>query len=179
MEEITRVCSQCGIEKPLIQFKKDKSRRLGYRHECVPCSRNFARGYYAKNRKTLLQRRRQRSDDRKEEIRQYFREYNIANAARNKERNNEKKYGLSKDKFISLLESQNGLCALCLDELKRPFIDHDHRCCGEKSSCGKCVRGLLCNRCNTGLGMLRDDVSILGRAIEYLSRKSPLGENEH
>jgi hypothetical protein len=36
-------------------------------------------------------------------------------------------------------------------------VDHDHACCAKATSCGKCIRGLLCSACNTALGMLRDD----------------------
>jgi len=65
------------------------------------------------------------------------------------------RYGLTQQQFDWLLEAQDYACAMC----HRPFgegvifIDHDHNCCDtEQSSCGKCIRGLLCLSCNTALG---------------------------
>jgi Recombination endonuclease VII len=58
------------------------------------------------------------------------------------------RYSLTQEEFDLLLKAQGCACGLCntpfLDG--RPiFIDHDHTCChGEKSACGKCIRGLLC-----------------------------------
>jgi hypothetical protein len=49
-------------------------------------------------------------------------------------------------------------------------VDHDHTCCSGEITCGKCVRGLLCVRCNTVLGLLRDDPEILRAAIAYLEK---------
>jgi hypothetical protein len=66
------------------------------------------------------------------------------------------RYGLTQELFDRLLETQQYACAMCHTpfEKEQPiFIDHDHACCpGEKTSCGKCVRGLLCLSCNTSLG---------------------------
>ena len=77
------------------------------------------------------------------------------------------RHGLTIEQHRSLLESQHHACAVC----QRPFgkdrpsvVDHDHRT-GE-------VRGLLCNGCNTSLGVLGDDPLVLIRALEYLRGRS-------
>lgn len=67
------------------------------------------------------------------------------------------RYGLTKNGFDRLLDSQNNKCAICgvaFGGKVRPCIDHDHNCCPGKGSCGKCVRGILCYRCNTVAGFL-------------------------
>jgi hypothetical protein len=70
-------------------------------------------------------------------------------------------------------ERQDKGCAIChkKSSMIRLSVDHDHKCCPyDKNSkkCGKCVRGLLCNSCNTGIGVLQENVEILDRAAKYL-----------
>ena len=49
-------------------------------------------------------------------------------------------------------------------------IDHDHSCCKGKRTCGNCIRGVLCHSCNAGIGLLKDSVYVMTRAISYLTR---------
>jgi hypothetical protein len=67
-------------------------------------------------------------------------------------------------------------CQICGDTPKgRPLhIDHDHKCCPSNSmTCGKCVRGVVCNRCNQTIGkyetgLIRDDNPLIDKIKEYL-----------
>lgn len=87
-------------------------------------------------------------------------------------------HGINKIQLIKLFISQGFKCKLC-DETDRLFIDHDHSCCdysGVVKSCGKCIRGLLCNRCNVMVGSIERAIqlglidSVTGPINEYLSR---------
>ncbi|WP_164992282.1 endonuclease domain-containing protein [Streptomyces sp. L2] len=60
-------------------------------------------------------------------------------------------YNVTKEFLRLLLLRQDGRCAVCreVDRSGRAMdIDHDHACCAGRRSCGECVRGLVCNRCN-------------------------------
>lgn len=74
------------------------------------------------------------------------------------------KYGISVEQYDEMFESQNGVCVVCQKDTRpNPLaVDHDHTT-GE-------VRGLLCKKCNSGLGFFNDDIEVLERAKQYLSR---------
>lgn len=81
-----------------------------------------------------------------------------------------RKYGVVKK---DLVDKQNGLCAICKSEDiqgKRGHIDHDHNCCPGVNTCGRCVRGVLCVRCNHGLGHFYDQPDVLRAAAAYVER---------
>lgn len=60
-----------------------------------------------------------------------------------------------------------GQCEVCEDEIATE-IDHDHACCSGKFTCGKCVRGFVCHRCNLIMRDGKDDTNLMKRAIIYL-----------
>lgn len=67
---------------------------------------------------------------------------------------------------------EHPVCALCQRNMPQSGInvDHDHSCCPGQSTCGNCVRGVLCRACNRGLGSFGDDVGVLRKAVRYLER---------
>jgi hypothetical protein len=82
------------------------------------------------------------------------------------------RYGITHEQYLELLESQGGVCAICgVSALEKKFdVDHDPACCPSNSSnktCGSCIRGLLCRRCNLGLGFVENREFVL-KAMEYL-----------
>jgi hypothetical protein len=80
-------------------------------------------------------------------------------------------YKMSVDQEQALLASSENRCIICDDEFsdKNPrVIDHAKSCCPSAKTCGKCVRGVLCNRCNLMLGHARESIEILLKAAGYL-----------
>lgn len=77
------------------------------------------------------------------------------------------RHGLSLRQYEEILSKQGGRCATC-DSVGSLTIDHDHKCCPQEYSCGKCVRGILCSKCNAALGQVNDDVKVLKKMVEYL-----------
>lgn len=81
-------------------------------------------------------------------------------------------YGLTDEQFNIQIEAQGGVCAICQREPQLPdrpwSVDHDHACCDGRRSCGKCNRGLLCVPCNSAIGLLQDNSSLLRQAAIYL-----------
>lgn len=80
-----------------------------------------------------------------------------------RERHYQKAYGVSSEQVDQWVRDQR-CCSICevSFEVVRFVIDHDHNT--------GLIRGLLCDKCNTGLGLLRDDPGLLRRAIRYLEK---------
>lgn len=73
-------------------------------------------------------------------------------------------YPVTDEQFLSLYSAQGGMCKICEDWFQpdRKLLHVDH--CHETGY----VRGLLCKRCNFGLGWFRDSPKLLGEAMSYL-----------
>ena len=159
-----RKCCKCGLIKPLEEFHRDSYKKLGRRYYCKACApkkQEYFAAYYQKHKYDKFieyrRRHRQRNPDRTEE----HRKARLSN------------YNLTIEQYTELFNSQNGVCAICgAQETKKQSlsIDHDHSCCAGAYSCGRCIRGLLCHKCNSILGLARDGAELLLKSIDYLKR---------
>ena len=145
-------CKDCDLKpknsKELeILFVKDKGMRVGYANLCKKCA-------------SLRTIKHQKSNP--EMFKKRKRKYSIS------------QYGITVEQYDEILRIQEYSCAICKTSQnkfnKNLNVDHDHLCCPEKKSCGRCVRGLLCPSCNLMIGLSKDNKQTLEYAIIYLSR---------
>lgn len=73
-------------------------------------------------------------------------------------------YSLTTERVIEMLSKS---CEVC-GSSEKLTIDHNHECCNSRFSCGKCVRGTLCQNCNRSLGQAKDNPSILRKLADYI-----------
>lgn len=75
----------------------------------------------------------------------------------------EARHGLPAGEYQRMLTAQGGVCKICgaPPGIEALHVDHDHAT--DK------VRGLLCRKCNHGLGFFCDDILRLAKAMKYLS----------
>jgi hypothetical protein len=79
-----------------------------------------------------------------------------------------KAYGIDRNEYLSLLQSQGGKCPICGNSTpggkgQTFVVDHDHKTGN--------IRGLLCHKCNTAIGLMKDNPHVLRGAIDYLDPK--------
>jgi hypothetical protein len=71
------------------------------------------------------------------------------------------KYGITPACYAKLLSEQDGVCAICKEFCDKLEVDHCHKT--------GIIRGLLCGKCNRGIGQFNDDIKKIQGAIDYLS----------
>ena len=136
-------CTVCNEEKPLDEFYNYKTSKDGKSYRCKSCDSAARRQYYLEN-ETSKEKRLERT-----------------------RKHRYKTYGITPEEYDSLLKEQDHKCGICggtdtHSPSKYFSVDHCH-------DTGK-IRGLLCNRCNRGLGFLGDTSSGLQKALEYLKK---------
>lgn len=150
-----KTCKRCELVLPVESFGQQKDTRDGLRTECKPCRIEYTRQWRAKNAEHHTAYMAHRYQKRKGEQREYQDRYY---------------YGLEPGQYDALLAAQGGGCAGCYRPPlgRRLAVDHDHTCCPGPRSCGKCVRGLLCDPCNRAIGLLLDDPARMRRLAQYV-----------
>ena len=145
-----KVCTKCKKELSVDNFYKSKYGKDGVCSSCKQCQNKLKkeccakrRDHYNKIAKESQKRRR------------------LKNPKLGRTEHLKHSYGLSLSDFDLLVSQQSGKCAICGANTKL-FVDHSHD--------SLVIRGLLCNKCNLGLGLFNDNPELLKQAAEYLKR---------
>ena len=157
-------CPDCGKTKAASEFSVARRQASGLYGYCKPCAAVRFRKYqdthpeyvarrYEKYKKWMLTPRGK-----------------VLRKASARKKNLMKNYGITPQQYEAMLAEQHGRCAICreVEEHTRRgvvvelAVDHEHET-------GK-VRGLLCQRCNRAIGLMKENVAALATAIEYLNR---------
>lgn len=179
--------------------EKISERKNEYYHKNIEKLKEYHKEYYEKNKEKISQEQIEYRKLNKDKRSIYSKEWREKNAEKiatkksewyinnkdkrreyienNKEKFKEKrskywkkvkyeKYDITEEDYQKMFEAQNGECMICgthQDKFNYSLhIDHNHKT--------NKVRGLLCFKCNNGIGFFNDDVELLGKVIEYLNK---------
>lgn len=152
---LTKRCCGCKQVKPHLEFYAHRATGDGRTSYCRDCAREYGKKHRAKYPVKVRESNARRETDtaKRQHARKLTRKWRL------------QLYGLTPDSYDALLDSQDSVCAICgspgqLWAERNLHVDHDH----ETNE----VRGLLCRRCNLGIGYFVDDVGLLAQAIDYL-----------
>ena len=142
-------CSKCNTNQPIEQFLKHKGHRGSIERSswCRTCAAAHNREWRKKNKEHVKNQRLL------------------------------KQYDMTLEEYKQMAEQQNGVCAICggpptlmmggsgtKEQYRLLDVDHDHNT--------GAIRGLLCNKCNRGIGDFEDNVSSLRNAADYLEKNN-------
>lgn len=149
--------------------KEDKEYRKKY-HEAHKEKRNKESREWKKNHKEKckIDRRNYRikNKDKENELRNQWR---VTHKDKARDTVLKYNYGITLKQFNEMLSEQNNRCGVCNEIFTgvypfTPTIDHIH-------DENRKIRGLLCNKCNSAMGLLKDDPELIIRAIEWVNNK--------
>jgi hypothetical protein len=135
---------------------------LKYKLEHKKEEKEYRKRYEFEHRSDIRKQRKAYQKKNKEVIKTY-----PSNAPENRMATHRKyAYGLTHERFLEKRKTQNDRCAICglqfYVECGSPCVDHSHET--------EEIRDLLCQNCNRGLGLFKEDPIRLGNAIQYLRK---------
>lgn len=150
------LCSQCYERNRSRNRKRWQDNNEGHKAKCHPQRRNFGNGLCKTcHHKKFLEDNPDKKQSYYERHKQNWLRYTLKN-----------KFDISVEQYEKMLKEQNGACVICkqpeANRRQRLSVDHDHET-------GK-VRGLLCQRCNSIIGMALENIEVLESAIQYIAR---------
>mgnify|MGYP006784045891 CR=1 FL=1 len=151
-------CAACRETKDKSEFYNSKSSKTGKQSRCIQCQ---AKSSEILSKDGQVAYKSSMSKLRSENPAEYTRRvrgYNLKAS-----------HGIKQDDYEAMASKQGHACAICRSKEPggpgdRFHVDHNH-------ATGK-IRGLLCAKCNTAIGLLKEDAIVIQRALNYLKKYS-------
>jgi hypothetical protein len=83
-----------------------------------------------------------------------------------------KNYNITLNQFKEMSINQNDRCAICYVHILDISAKHKKTLCVDHCHKTGKIRGLLCDRCNRGIGLFKEDIKIMLKAIEYITNSN-------
>lgn len=146
-----KICSKCKKERFINEFHNKGNGFI--RNDCKYCVIEYGKKYREKHKDRIkLKKRKYQKEKPQIKYNWYL----------------QKQYGISLKEYEEIFKLQDNSCAICKSKKvknkqhKYLHLDHCHKT-------GK-IRGILCSRCNVGLGHFNDDIKLLYEVIRYLEK---------
>ncbi len=168
-------CIRCDNWVSKDSFSKDKTRKDGLHPYCSICRSTDHKRYILEN-PVAQEKRKIRSKQWKNEnpkrYKQLLKNWKVSNKEKKQMLDRKSQlwtcYRLTIEDYLIRLENQGGVCAICKLN-KKLYVDHDHSCCSDRITCGECVRGLICQKCNMFVSYLEGEYKeYIDIAIKYI-----------
>jgi len=151
----SKTCTTCARELPatLEFFWKNRECKFGVSSACKECGKKQNRDWYNSKSEEIQSKRKTFYDENPDRKIRAQRQQTLS------------RYGMTLADYEVMFQSQSGACKICgrpeNDPGKLLSVDHCH---DEQGF----VRGLLCRKCNTAIGLLREDPAVVQRAADYV-----------
>jgi hypothetical protein len=148
------------------QIERNAKSKMYYQQNKIKMQA-LGRAYYHKNRNTC---------------RLYQAKYQLTHLDEFTERQLKRRYNLTLNQYELMYIQQGKVYWICKahsnNDKTRLCVDHDHLCCPGEKSCGRCVRGLICQSCNLMIANGRDTVEFLQQGIKYLEHFKAISDEK-
>lgn len=155
-DRLTKICKKCDESKPIEEFHRAPQNKDGRSGSCKTCDNVLKRAWKTANRKRHNENGRRWRESDPERYREYKRRYLL-----------QSNYGITPKEYDEMLAAQDGVCACC--RTSDPGGGRSNFCVDHCHETGR-IRGVLCNTCNTAIGMLGDTVESIDRVAAYMHR---------
>lgn len=173
VEGQTKVCKKCGKKKGYSAFHIDRRTSDGLKYRCRLCTNKTKAMWRARNADKVQAGRRESYQKNLATYRAYSQSSSRRRAIFTFKL---RSYGLTIAQFEEMVKAQKGRCAIC-DKLPSEALGHNHhRLCIDHDHKTGAVRGLLCVRCNAGLGAFSDSAELMENAKNYITKHTRQGE---